>query len=922
MLSIGAMKSGQANYYQKLAQEDYYLNGGEPPGKWLGKGAERLGLMGQVESEQLRNVFEGFDSQDRKLVQNAGKDNRQPGWDLTFSAPKSVSVLWSQGTRAEQMATQDAHDAAVQSTLRFIEEHFAFSRLGKRGAEQVSADLVIAAFEHSCSRALDPQLHTHCLVMNLGVDELGAVRSILSRPLYEAKMLAGAFYRCQLGHELKLRLGVELERPTDDKGRPQSWFEIKGISGELLKHFSKRRAAIEAELGKRGLESASAAAFATLSTREGKELVPPRHQLQESWRKEAAELGAEFPHFAVGGSVPSPTAAEAVCKAALAKVVAEITYGENTFTKKEAALRTLEAAQAIGIDAADVLQVIQQELKTNSEYISLGVRNGVERWTTKEILRLEQKFLEAVSTLNERRFEPVSDAVANVAASSARQAANGSTFTLDAEQQAAVRYIAQGRESIKVVTGFAGTGKTDMLQAAKEALEAHGYEVIGAALAGIAARTLEDKAGIKSETIRRREYQLQPTAAQKLRHHARQLVRAAQGKSTHRLQPLTLGPKTVLVIDEAGMVGTRDFTLLVKAVVEQGGSVVAVGDQWQLPSIERGGCLAELVRKVDGVHLSEIRRQTDEADREAVKELARGNPEAALLHYSSKGQLCVAATRAQAEHELLADWSHHGGTQSPAEHKIFAGTRAEVDRLNRLAQWERIKSGEVSASERVEHDGQTFMVGDRVRFNKSLRTRGIEKGRGGTVIAAKDGMTGKYVAVSLGDDQSSLSERALVALKHHAKQLIQAALGKKTERFPPRRDIILVPLKSVNPLAKTYDGLSLDYAMTTHLGQGQTVANSYVLLGGRMGDRELSYVQGSRHKEALRLYTSEVEAGRQITDAARLTRPVNEDFRNTADEIPEYSSLVMQMKLSRAKELASEFRGTPTLTHGEHPYAH
>lgn len=920
MLSIGAMKSGQESYYQNLAREDYFLEGGEPPGRWLGKGAITLGLAAKVNACDLKALFRGFSSDGRPLVQNAGKENRQPGWDLTFSAPKSVSVLWSQAEEFEQREIQAAHADAVTAAISLLESHHAFSRVGKGGLERIKVALAVAAFEHSSSRALDPQLHTHCLVMNLGVDDAGHVRSLLSKPLYEAKMLAGAFYRAELAYQLQQRLGVEVDRPTGRDGKPASWFEIKGVPEQLLKHFSKRRAEIEKELGARGLESASAAAFATLATRDAKSIVPPRTVLHATWRKEGQVFGF-LPESVLNVRNAQPLAVENYVARAVGNAAEQMTYGENFFSEDELLRQVLEASSGCGIAASEIAAKTRDELYRNSDFHSLGAREGKPLWTTEEVIRIEGEFLESVAALKARDFKGVAGHVVKAALEKER-GEPGSTFKLDCEQQAAVRYIAEGKESIKVVSGFAGTGKTDMLAAAKEALEAGGYRVIGTALAGVAARTLQEKAGIESKTVRARELQLYPSLKHQWTHHARQLVRAAMGMKTYKLEPLAIDAQTVLVIDEAGMVGTRDFALLARAVVERGGSIVAIGDEKQLSSIERGGAFAKLVRDIRGVRLTEIRRQVDESDRAAVKDLAGGNPEAALIHYSSKGQLCVARSRSQAEHELMADWTRHGGAESPAEHKMFAGTRAEVDRLNRLAQWERVKAGQVRASERVEHDSQTFMVGDRVRFNTSLRTRGIEKGRGGTVIAVKDGLSGRYVAVSLRDDSSSLSERALVALKHHATQLIRAAIGKKTERLQPRSDVVLVPLKSVNPLAKTYAGLSLDYAMTTHLGQGQTVKNAYVLLGGRMGDRELSYVQGSRHKEALRLYTSEVEAGRQITAAARLTRPVDEHFETTNEEIPDYSSLVMQMKLSRAKELASEVQQTPTLSHEEHQYAH
>lgn len=903
MLSIGAMKSGQGEYYQKLAVEDYHLEGGEPPGRWLGQGGQTLGLEGVVEAADLSALFRGFSRAGQKLVQNAGKDNRQPGWDLTLSAPKSVSVLWSQLEGEKQQAIQLAHAQAVTATIGFIERRFSYSRLGKGGADQVRVKLIVAAFEHSCSRALDPQLHTHCLVMNLGIDSEGVARSILSKPFYEAKMLAGAFYRMELARLLQSTLGVEIERPLDRDGRPQPWFEIKGVSKSILSHFSKRRAAIEAELGARGMESASAAAFAALSTRQTKTIVPPRGELHNRWRSEGQELGSSLDDVF---SKPHALTAEARQKQfgiALQEAVATLTFGENSFGKEDLTRCTLEAGLGCGLTAEEVAAAVERELAVNAMFVPLGTRNGKSIWTTTEVLAVEQEFLQSIDALAKRSFQPVASSLVEAAATRAR-GEGPRTYQLDEEQQEAVKYITQGRGAIKVVSGFAGTGKTDMLSAAKEALEKGGYRVIGTALAGVAARSLQEKTGIESATVKLRELQLYPDLTHTLKHHAAQLLRAALGKRTYKLPRLKLDAKTVLVIDEAGMVGTRDFALLAKAVVDHGGSIVAIGDEKQLSSIERGGCFAHLVKTLPGVRLDEIRRQVDEGDRQAVKSLSAGDAEEALRHYADKGQLYVGSAASDAQEALIAEWATNGGCERPEEHRIFAGTRAEVDRFNKLCQWERVQAGLVDPTERVEHDGHTFMVGDRVRFSTASRPRGIAKGESGTVIACKDGFSGKYVAVARRLGRQGVTERTLFALKHHAKQLIAAALGKRTERLPPRDDVVLVPLKSLNPLTKPYKGLTLDYAMTTHLGQGQTVANSYVLLGGKMSDRELSYVQGSRHKERLFLYCQEHEAGRRLTELARKHRPVRHAANHLETEIPDYSMLARQMAMSRAKELA------------------
>ena len=237
MLSIGAMgKAGgrAGDYYVNLAREDYYTRGGEPPGQWRGQAVAALGLEGAVSRSSLRALLEGYHpTTGQPLVQQAGSAHRA-GWDLTFSALKSVSVLWSQAEPATRTAIQAAQQAAVDRTLTFLQDHAAFTRRGKGStlAEPVTG-LVIATFEHSTSREQDPQLHTHCLVANMAPRRDGSWGSLESRHLYQWKMAAGALYRAELAQQLRDRLPVDIQR--DERA-----FRLHGIPHPIEQHFSKR----------------------------------------------------------------------------------------------------------------------------------------------------------------------------------------------------------------------------------------------------------------------------------------------------------------------------------------------------------------------------------------------------------------------------------------------------------------------------------------------------------------------------------------------------------------------------------------------------------------------------------------------------------------------------------------------------------
>jgi len=206
MLSISPpMKgAGQGDYYLELAQEDYYTKGGEPPGKWYGEGTEALGVEGQVQAQELRKLLEGYSPDGKeKLVQNAGDDNRQSGWDLTFSAPKSVSTLWAVSDEETRKTIQHAQEKAVHAALDHIQGEAGFTRRGKGGEEIESAKLSFATFEHGTSRSQDPQLHTHALALNIGIREDGTTGTIRSKDIFEQKMSAGAIYRAELSYQLE-----------------------------------------------------------------------------------------------------------------------------------------------------------------------------------------------------------------------------------------------------------------------------------------------------------------------------------------------------------------------------------------------------------------------------------------------------------------------------------------------------------------------------------------------------------------------------------------------------------------------------------------------------------------------------------------------------------------------------------------------
>jgi conjugative relaxase-like TrwC/TraI family protein len=186
MLSIA--KLADVEYHAHISREDLYHSKEQTTGRWFGAAANKLGLYGEVKVESLRSLFAGYGVDGRKLVQNAGRDGRRVGWDLTFSAPKSISILWAVANPRIRAIIEGCHDESVDFALTTAERHAGWARFGKAGRFLSKAALVFAIFRHGTTRALDPSLHSHALLANVGVCENGATGALLSKVIFCWKM--------------------------------------------------------------------------------------------------------------------------------------------------------------------------------------------------------------------------------------------------------------------------------------------------------------------------------------------------------------------------------------------------------------------------------------------------------------------------------------------------------------------------------------------------------------------------------------------------------------------------------------------------------------------------------------------------------------------------------------------------------------
>jgi conjugative relaxase-like TrwC/TraI family protein len=298
-VSIGKLAVGQADYYLEQAQgsvtragavssgaEDYYLNGPEAAGVWVGDGVRAVGLGGTVDALRLDRVLSGCAPVTGEPLGRA-VPRRVPGFDLTFSAPKSVSVLFGIGDDGVRGAIQHAHDQAVREALAYVEREAGVTRRGAGGASVIAGrGLIGAAFRHRTSRAGDPQLHTHVLVANLVLGADGRWGTLDGRRIYAHAKTAGYLYEHRLRTVLTRELGFEWEPVRNGIA------DVAGVSPAVRRAFSRRRVEIQAEMARRGATSAGAAQVAALATRQAKAYRVAPERLAPEWRERRRRSGS------------------------------------------------------------------------------------------------------------------------------------------------------------------------------------------------------------------------------------------------------------------------------------------------------------------------------------------------------------------------------------------------------------------------------------------------------------------------------------------------------------------------------------------------------------------------------------------------------------------------------------------------------
>ena len=452
-----------------------------------------------------------------------------------------------------------------------------------------------------------------------------------------------------------------------------------------------------------------------------------------------------------------------------------ITHQQSTFTRRDMAMFAHRHS-----DGIEQFNEVMGAMRNAPDLVELGQDGrGEDRFTTRDMIEAEQRLHRAAELMAQKELHEVSDRDREAAL--ARAEARG--LVLSGEQADALAHVTEGR-GLAVVVGYAGTGKSAMLGVAREAWEAAGYEVRGVTLSGIAAENLESGSGIASRTIASMEHGWK---------NGRDMLTA----------------HNVLVIDEAGMVGTRQLERVLSHAAEAGAKVVLVGDPQQLQSIEAGAAFRSIHERHGGAEIGEVRRQREDWQRDATRDLATGRTGNAIHAYDARGMVHEAASREQACEDLIDRWDRDRQAAPDASRIILTHTNAEVRELNEAARDRMRAASDLGEDVRVtvERGERTFATGDRVMFLANERGLGVKNGTLGTI----EQVSAQSMTVRTDDGRSVAFD------------------------------------------LKDYNKIDHGYAATIHKAQGMTVDRTHVLATPGM-DAHGSYVALSRHRDGMDLH--------------------------------------------------------------------
>lgn len=813
----------------------------------------------------------GVEPTDKQLMafiarESKPQSNSVAGFDMVFTPPKSVSLAWGLGDKTLREGVQKAHEAAIGDVVKFLEDQVVMTRRGRNGVRQIDIEggLIATKFRHWDSRSGDPNLHDHLVISNRVKGADGRWSAIDGRTLYAWNVAASELYSAKLAEHLESELGLVCV-PDAAKSELSPVMEIAGFNREMVERFSSRRSEISAELDRLKAEYIEThghapgrkamlelAQQATLSTRPHKSEAKSLKDLCEEWAAKAEAISRT-------GEVNIPTGEdlkkhlEAASEQARAKreqaqaeflirtpeehaqqILDRVTAQRAVFRRSHVEAETARYLRGAGFPvpvpgseqstpestdeqslAGAIHHALEQKVLNLSgentrpvadEFLRADgtnsfVRRDAQLFTTQEMVDAELRILDAATA-------PVIPAagfdVFEQKLQERREKLAEKGFSLPAGQEALAREFALSERLLVAGIGAAGAGKTASVSLAVETIQAAGGRVIGMAPTAAAAKVLGDELGIGADTV------------------AKVLAANTNGAKSG---PLSIRPGDVLLIDEAGMVSTRDFDALVQIAAERGALVRVLGDDRQLSAVGAGGALRLIDREVGAVRLDELFRFKNEE--EAAATLRLREPDAVgkdepFEWYRANGRVAGGDSEAMTQ-QVFAAWQKD---ISDGKTSLMMGSSNEsVAALNALAQAHRIStSGEPTSEGVILRPGSAPGQGQATAF-------------AGDVIVTRRNV--RRLSVFAGHDFVKNGDRWNVESVNKDGSL-------KVRHIDHGGTVTL-------PAAYVRENVELGYALTVHRAQGATVDTAHALIDSH-ADRAGAYVGLSRGREENRLY--------------------------------------------------------------------
>jgi conjugative relaxase-like TrwC/TraI family protein len=668
---------------------------------------------------------EGFD----QAWQHRGKrvNERVQAFDHCFSSPKSVSLLAAGANPQTRRLLAEGRAEALTVAVGYLERHGLGVRRDHNGTDRYRAvgGLVAVAFEHRMSRAGDPNLHTHVLVQNAAQGPDGRWTALDSDRLYAHLMAADHLYLAAERAALTERLGVRWG-PVDERSGAA---EIVGLDDRtLIERFSKRSEEIDRWLDAHGLSGIKASSAAAVATRAPKDYSESEEGVYQRWTQELAEQGVGERQLAAvcsggRGRLASRTELDAVLDTLAGPD--GLTGQASSFTRTDvvdALAKRLPVAPSAQQALTQAEEAADRFLSERAIRVGRDQRLGVDRYSTPELLALERELVGSAVVRAEEGCAVVRPEVVRQVLDRHR--------TVGEDQAAMVRDLTQGGAGVALVVGRAGSGKTWALGLAREAFELDGYQVLGTAPTGIATIGLADEGFTDARTI------------------DRLLLNLGRGRTE-------LDSRTVLVVDEAAMVGTRKLVPLLAHAERAGAKVVLVGDDRQFASIAAGGGFRALRLRLGASELTVNHRQVQAWERQAIDDVRAGNLERAIAAYAEHDRIRAFEARDDRDRALVADWwqAHQQGKRPV----IYAHRRAQVDQLNSVCQRLRNEAGQLG-QERLVVGDRSFAVGDVVVLGANARDR-LGVVNGSTAVIKDLDLRGRAMTVQTLEEEPSRTVR-------------------------------------------------------------------------------------------------------------------------------------------------------------------